>query len=86
MQKLSGNAKFELDTKINRYQFFHLLEHLSTDNMSATEALAVASSGTAPADEGSKEAAAAAEASADGTPAPLATEGDEVRVFNEAKY
>lgn len=84
MQKLSGNAKFELDTKINRYQFFHLLEHLATENLSATEALAVASSGTGPNDEGSKEAAA--EASVEGTPAPLATEGDEVKVFNEAKY
>ena len=71
-------------TKINRYQFFHLLEHLSTDQVSATEAIAVASSGTAPEGEQSKEAAA--EASVDGTPAPVATEGDEVKVFNEAKY
>eukprot|EP00356_Strombidium_inclinatum_P013743 CAMPEP_0170492990 /NCGR_PEP_ID=MMETSP0208-20121228/13196_1 /TAXON_ID=197538 /ORGANISM="Strombidium inclinatum, Strain S3" /LENGTH=121 /DNA_ID=CAMNT_0010768843 /DNA_START=227 /DNA_END=592 /DNA_ORIENTATION=+ len=29
VSKLSGFAKFELDTKINRFQFFNLLEELS---------------------------------------------------------
>ena len=41
MQKLSGNAKFELDTKINKYQFFHLLEYMATDNVSAADAIVV---------------------------------------------
>ncbi len=29
VSKLSGFAKFELDTKINRFQFFNLIEELS---------------------------------------------------------
>ncbi len=29
MNKLSGFAKFELDTKINSYQFFRMLESMS---------------------------------------------------------
>ena len=29
IQKLSGNAKFDLDTKITKVQFFHLLEEMS---------------------------------------------------------
>ena len=28
--KLSGNAKFDLDTKITKLQFYHLIEELST--------------------------------------------------------
>ena len=29
IQKLSGNAKFDVDTKITKVQFFHLLEECS---------------------------------------------------------
>ena len=29
VQKLSGNAKFDVDTKITKVQFFHLLEECS---------------------------------------------------------
>ena len=82
MQKLSGNAKFELDTKINRFQFFNMLEYMATDSVSANEGIAVASSGTAPEAEQSKEVVNA-EGSVEGA---LATEGDDVKVFNEAKY
>ena len=29
--KISGFAKFDVDTKISKYQFFHLLEQLCLD-------------------------------------------------------
>ncbi len=31
VSKLSGFAKFDLDTKINRFQFFHMIEEMVTD-------------------------------------------------------
>ena len=37
ISKLSGFAKFDLDTKINRFQFFHLLEELSQVEISEEE-------------------------------------------------
>ena len=33
VQKLSGFAKFDLDTKITKLQFFHLLENLSMEKV-----------------------------------------------------
>lgn len=33
VQKLSGFAKFDLDTKITKLQFFHLLEEASHDEV-----------------------------------------------------
>ena len=33
VQKLSGFAKFDLDTKITKLQFFHLLEEASHDEI-----------------------------------------------------
>ena len=44
MSKLSGFAKFELDTKITKLQFFHLIEEISQvevpDNSTQQEAAA----------------------------------------------
>ena len=31
MAKISGFAKFDVDTKVTKNQFFHLLEHLSME-------------------------------------------------------
>lgn len=53
--------------------------------MSATEAVAIASSGTGPEGEKSQEPPAG-EGSVEGTPMANVTEGDDVKVFNEAKY
>ena len=40
MQKLSGFAKFDLDTKITKLQFFHLLEDLGHDEVAEEGAAA----------------------------------------------
>lgn len=37
VQKLSGFAKFDLDTKITKLQFYHLIEELSHDEVAAEE-------------------------------------------------
>ena len=38
MQKISGFAKFDVDTKVTKKQFFHLLEALSMELESEEEA------------------------------------------------
>ena len=40
VQKLSGFAKFDLDTKITKLQFFHLLEEASHDEIAEESQLA----------------------------------------------
>ena len=39
--KLSGNAKFDLDTKITKVQFYHLIEELSSIEVQVEGEIAV---------------------------------------------
>lgn len=76
VSKLSGFAKFDLDTKITKLQFFHLLEELSTE-LESEEAASLR--------QASKAAESKEEAPAEGEE-EAKPEVERQKHFSEAKY